>query len=75
MLYTVSHKSEYTPHHGSTVRAFHSHLRLKIDVCELENVFRSMSANKIQNSLTYTVANNKRINFFSLNEPHMITEL
>ncbi len=53
---------------GSTVRAFHSHLRLKIDVCEL--VFRSMSANTIQNtnfySLTYTVAYNKRIHLFSL---------
>ncbi len=35
---------------GSTVRAFPSHLRLKIDVCELENVFRSMSANTIQNT-------------------------
>ncbi len=51
---------------GSTVRAFHSHLRQKIDVCELENVFSSMSANTIQNSLTYTVAYNKRINLFSL---------
>ncbi len=49
--------------------AFHSHLRLKIDVCELENVFRSMSANTIQNTKQpnlYTVAYNKRINFFSL---------
>ncbi len=35
---------------GSTVRAFHSHLRLKIDVCELENIFRSMSANTKQNT-------------------------
>ncbi len=35
---------------GSTVPAFHSHLRLKIDVCELENAFRSMSANTIQNT-------------------------
>ncbi len=39
-----------TPRQGSTVRAFHSHLRLKIAVCELENVFRSMSANTIQNT-------------------------
>ncbi len=30
---------------GSAVRAFHSHLGLKIDVRELEKVFRSMSAN------------------------------
>ncbi len=36
---------------GSTVRAFHSHLQLKIDVRELENVFRSMSANTKQPNL------------------------
>ncbi len=51
---------------GLTVQAFHSHLRLKIDVCKLENVFRSISANTIQNSLTYTVAYNERINLFRL---------
>ncbi len=62
----LSLKIKLKPLQGSTVRAFHLHLQLKIDVCELENVFRSMSANTIQNSLTYTVANNKRINFFSL---------
>ncbi len=46
------------------LQAFFSHLRLKIDVHELENVLKSMSANIIQNSLTYTVAN--YIHFFSL---------
>ncbi len=51
---------------GSTVRACHSHLRPKIGVCELEIVFRSISANTIQNNLTFTIANNKSVNFFSL---------
>ncbi len=31
---------------GLTVRAFHSHSQLKIDVCKLENVFGSMCANR-----------------------------
>lgn len=30
---------------GLTLRAFHSHLRLKIDVCELENAFSRTCAN------------------------------
>ncbi len=42
---------------GSTVRAFAS---TKIDVSELENIFRSMSANSKYKTVAYTVANNKR---------------
>ncbi len=50
---------------GSTVRAFHLHLGLKIDartglMHEDEREF------KIQNSITYTVVSNKLITFFSL---------